>query len=159
MMKRLANSEINKQDKHDLDSKLSLQKTVVFLQYTLINTESDSDKPIEVWFNPFDLCNEKLEFVEIHSSAKINPTCFEAYSIDYVQCDHCFGGEFTAYIRYVLDEVNTKKFYESFTLTDDPILLSKLIQLEFSGADALRTLEEYCKVRNISYTYTFKSEE
>jgi len=165
MKQHVDNSKIddNNDESENIESfsEVSIQagESIATFQYLIMVDESKPDRPLKVWFNTFDLCYEKREFIEIHSSATINPTCFHAFAVNYVQCDHCFGGEFTSFHDYTFDQENTEKLYQSLYSSYDPVLLSKLIQKEFSGVYGLKLLETYCNERNIKYNYTFESRE
>jgi hypothetical protein len=154
MRKEPTQHKIDKQGKQEVESENASFIAGFELEYKILIDESNLDSPIDIWFNNFDLCNEKLENIEVHSSATVNNTCFEANSTSYVKCDNYIGGEFTTNQSYVLDQLNTEKFYRSLDPSFDLIRISEIIQQKFGGLSGLTKLEEYCKEKEIEYQYT-----
>lgn len=107
----------------------------------------------------FCLCDAKLEYVQIHAYAKISKSYFEVNAINYVQCDHSFGGGFTSYHHYVFDSINTLRFYQLFQDPADLVFISKHMKQQFGSPDGLMKLEKYCNEKSIKYHYTYRSEE
>ncbi|MGB7594974.1 MAG: hypothetical protein WBL80_05365 [Erysipelotrichaceae bacterium] len=129
------------------------------MEYQIIIDESDPDSPIKLWFDTFDICNEKLRNTEMYTTATVKSNYFEVYAISHIQCDYSFGGEFTCYEKYIFDRLNTEKFYQSLDQSTDLIRLSEIVKEKFGGHSGLKTLEEYCREKDIKYEYTHRYEE
>jgi len=106
-----------------------------------------------------DLCHKKLEFVQINAEARLSSACFEVCDTSYVQCDYAFGGEFTSYHNFTLDPVNTEKFYQSLSESQDLLINAKCVKEKFNGPQWLTQLENYCQERSIKFIYTYRSVE
>jgi len=116
--------------------------------------EYTADSSVNTCSWGIDLCNEKLENIEIHASASVSGNRFEAHALSYVKCENYLGGEFTTDESYIFDRLNTEKFYNSLEQSADLPRLSEIIKQRFGGIRGLRILEEYCKEKDILYSYT-----
>jgi len=99
-----------------------------------------------------ELCNEKLQQVNIYVSAELSEGKLKITGQDVGRsCEDIFGDSDYEYF-YIFDAENTEKLFN--LLLDEPAT-NKLVLLNknFHGPDCCKKLREFCQKHSIKYSF------